>query len=79
MPNLTPSQKRNRARVEELIGLMAPALDAVLAVGERISRIAEREDFGYYPARRPDESEWGPHARALGIGSQDSPRETTEG
>jgi hypothetical protein len=37
--------------VESLIGVMAPALDAVLAVGERISRVVEPEDHGYYPAR----------------------------
>jgi hypothetical protein len=48
---LTPSQERTRDRVEALIGLMAPALDAVLAAGERISRIVEPEDYGYYPPR----------------------------
>jgi hypothetical protein len=30
---------------------MAPALDAVLAAGERISRMVEPEDHGYYPPR----------------------------
>jgi hypothetical protein len=30
---------------------MAPALDAVLAAGERISRMVEPEDYGYYPPR----------------------------
>ena len=30
---------------------MAPALDAVLAVGDRISRTVEPEDHGYYPPR----------------------------
>jgi hypothetical protein len=48
---LTEGQERTRKRVEGLIALMAPALDAVLAVGERISRIVEPEDYGYYPAR----------------------------
>jgi hypothetical protein len=48
---LTPSQQRNRRRVEALIGLAAPFLDLVLAVGDRISRIAEPEDFEYYPVR----------------------------
>jgi hypothetical protein len=51
MPELTPSQQRTRGRVESLIGLMAPALDAVLAVGDRISRTVEPEDHGYYPPR----------------------------
>jgi hypothetical protein len=30
---------------------VAPALDAVLAVGDRISRTVEPEDHGYYPPR----------------------------
>jgi hypothetical protein len=48
---LSPSQQRNRRRVESLIGLAAPFLDLVLAVGERISRVAEPEDYEYYPVR----------------------------
>ena len=35
---------------------MSPALDVVLAVGERISRIVEREDVEYYPPRVTRES-----------------------
>lgn len=48
---LTPAQQRTRRRVETVIGLAAPVLDLVLAVGDRISRIAEPEDFEYYPVR----------------------------
>jgi hypothetical protein len=48
---LSDSQLQTRERVEAVIGLMAPALDAVLAAGERISRLVEPEDHGYYPAR----------------------------
>lgn len=48
---LTPSQRRNRERAETVIGLMAPFLDLLLAVGDRISRIAEPEDHDYYPVR----------------------------
>ena len=51
MAELTDSQQRTRERVETLIGLMAPALDAVLAVGDRVSRLLEPEDYDYYPAR----------------------------
>ena len=51
MPPLTPDQVRNRERVESLIRLAAPALNAVLAVGERISRLVEPEDHEYYPPR----------------------------
>jgi hypothetical protein len=49
--NLTPAQQRTQQRFESLIGLAAPFLDLVLAVGDRISRAAEPEDFEYYPVR----------------------------
>jgi hypothetical protein len=48
---LTPQQQRNRGRFEALIGVAAPFLDVVLAVGDRISRIAEPRDYEYYPVR----------------------------
>jgi hypothetical protein len=51
MTELTEGQQKTRQRVEGLIDLMAPALDLVLAAGDRISRIVEPEDYGYYPAR----------------------------
>jgi hypothetical protein len=51
---LTQTQLRNRERVETLIGIAAPFLDLVLAVGDRISRIAEPEDHEYYPVRADD-------------------------
>lgn len=58
MAALTPDQLQTRRRVESLIRLMAPALDVVLAVGDRVSRIVEREDAEYYPPRvtRGDDS-----------------------
>jgi hypothetical protein len=58
MAPLTPAQERTRERVETLIGLMAPALTVVLAVGDRISRIVAPEDHEYYPVRpMPDEEQ----------------------
>jgi hypothetical protein len=51
MGALTPGQLRTRRRVESVIRLMAPALDVVLAVGDRVSRIVERDDPEYYPPR----------------------------
>ena len=51
MAQLTPDQLRTRQRIEGLIRLAAPALDLVLAVGERVSRIVEPEDVEYYPPR----------------------------
>jgi len=51
MPPMTPDQVRTRERVETLIRIAAPALNVVLAVGERISKIVEPEDHEYYPPR----------------------------
>jgi hypothetical protein len=52
MAPLTPDQVRRRERIEGVIRLASPALNLVLAVGERISKIAEPEDHEYYPPRR---------------------------
>jgi hypothetical protein len=60
MAPLTPDQLRTRRRVESLIRLMAPALDVVLAVGDRVSRIVERDDPEYYPPRVGRQSEGSP-------------------
>jgi len=51
VPPLSPSQLRTRARVEGVIRLMAPALDLLLAAGDRVSRAVERDDVEYYPPR----------------------------
>ena len=51
MANLTPGQIAMQHRFERAIGVAAPLLDAVLGVGERISRIAEPNDHEYYPIR----------------------------
>jgi hypothetical protein len=48
---LTPDQLRTRRRFESAIRVMAPALDLVLAAGERLSRLVEPEDVEYYPPR----------------------------
>ena len=59
MPPLSPNQLRTRERIESVIRLMAPALDLVLAAGDRLSRLVEPEDHEYYPPRSthpaPDE------------------------
>jgi hypothetical protein len=60
---MTPDQVRTRRRVEGVIRLMAPALDLVLAVGDRVSRIVEREDVEYYPPRVTRGSETTPGRR----------------
>jgi len=48
---LSADQLRTRRRIEGVIRLMAPALDILLAVGERVSRIVEPDDMEYYPPR----------------------------
>ena len=48
---MTPEQRRRRDQVETVIRLMAPALNLVLAAGERISKIVAPEDDEYYPVR----------------------------
>jgi hypothetical protein len=55
-PPLTPDQLRTRERVESVIRFAAPALDLVLTVGDRISRIVERDDVEYYPPRAAEET-----------------------
>jgi len=51
----SPGQERMRERIEGLIGLAAPALDLLLAAGDRVSRIAAPADHDYYPVRPPSE------------------------
>ena len=41
--------------VDRAIALSAPLLDLLLAVGERVSRIAEPVDYEYYPVHRREE------------------------
>lgn len=47
----TPTQLAWRGRIETAIRVARPALDLVLAAGERISRAVEREDLGWTPPR----------------------------
>ena len=56
MSDLTPQQQRLRDQFEGLIGAAAPFLDAVLGVGDRISRIVEPTDHEYYPVRSGTEA-----------------------
>jgi hypothetical protein len=51
MAPMTPEQLRRREQVESLIRFAAPALNLLLAAGERLSRIVEPEDVEYYPPR----------------------------
>jgi hypothetical protein len=44
MARLTPAQLRTRNRIEAVIRLVSPALDLLLAAGERVSRVVGSED-----------------------------------
>ncbi len=59
VPGSTPNAKL-RGRIETMIKLVSPALDLMLAVGERVSRILVRDDPDYAPARMPYEGESAP-------------------
>lgn len=48
----TPTQRRWRGRVETAIRIAEPGLNLVLAAGERLSRVVERQPDDYYPPRR---------------------------
>ena len=48
----SPSQLANRRRVERAIAVAAPFLDLVLAAGDRVSRVAGREEIDPEPPRR---------------------------
>jgi hypothetical protein len=63
---MTPGQLRARERIEAVIRLSAPALDLVLAFGERVSRIVEREDIEYYPPRVSSEATPPPASKGAG-------------
>ena len=51
MAHRTPAQLANRRRVERLIALAAPALDLLLFAGDRVSRVAGRNDVDPEPPR----------------------------
>lgn len=47
----TPTQLAWRGRIEAAIKLAQPLLDLVLATGDRVSRVVEREDLDWTPPR----------------------------
>ena len=52
MAHRTPGQVALRGRIEGLISLAAPVLDLVLFAGERVSRVAGRNEIDPEPPRR---------------------------
>ncbi len=64
-------------RVERVIGALAPLLDLLLAVGDRASRLLERDDRSYAPPRMAREGESAPRGlrRPVVTASQDRRRQ----
>ena len=52
MAQPSPGQLLWRRRVETALAVVAPALDLVLAAGDRLSRAVEREDLDWVPPRK---------------------------
>ncbi len=52
MAQPSPTQLAWRRRVEAVLAVAAPALDLVLAAGDRLSRAVERDDLDWVPPRR---------------------------
>lgn len=46
---LSPTQLRWRGRIEGMIRLVEPALNLLLAAGDRVSRVVERDELEYAP------------------------------
>ena len=51
MATLSATQRAWRGRIEAGLRLVAPALDLVLAAGDRLSRAVERDDLDWVPPR----------------------------
>jgi hypothetical protein len=52
-----------RGRIEKAIAAASPLLDLMLAVGDRVSRLIEPNDYEYYPVRDEDPDEDPPPSR----------------
>jgi hypothetical protein len=61
----TPTQLAWRGRIEAVLRIAAPALDLVLAAGDRLSRIVEPNEIDAPPARGSFD---GREQRAVGPG-----------
>ncbi len=52
MAQPSPAQRLWRRRIESVLHVAAPALDLVLAAGDRLSRAVERDDLDWVPPRQ---------------------------
>jgi hypothetical protein len=63
----TPTQLAWRGRIEAVLRIAAPALDLVLAAGDRLSRVVERDELDAPPPARGSFGR--PERRAVGPGA----------
>ena len=63
----TPTQLAWRGRIEAVLHVAAPALDLLLAAGDRLSRAVERDELDSAPSARASFEH--PEQRAVGPGS----------
>lgn len=54
-----------RARIETAIRVIAPVLDLLLAMGDRVSRLLEPDDPDYVPPRMQTEGESAPRGLTM--------------
>jgi hypothetical protein len=66
VPHRTPGQLARRRRIEGAIRLVAPALDLLLFAGDRVSRVAGRNEVPPDPPRRLDGGARTPIGRSTG-------------
>jgi hypothetical protein len=65
----TPTQLAWRGRIEAVLRIAAPALDLVLAAGDRLSRLVERDEIEPPATRASSEPR---EQRAVGAGRDGS-------
>jgi hypothetical protein len=58
------------ARVERLIRVLTPALDLLIAVGDRVSRVLEPDDPSYVLARMAPDGESAPRGLRVPLRSR---------
>jgi hypothetical protein len=74
----SPTQLAWRGRVESVLRIAAPALDLVLAAGDRISRLADRDGLGAPPAPQRVEPPSPMRRVGAGAGAAARPEDGTE-
>ncbi len=70
MAQPSPGQLEWRRRIEAGLAIVAPALDLLLAAGDRLSRAVERDDLDWVPPRKALPDVYDPETRATDATSE---------